>query len=249
MRASKTCLRISEMLGFLRPDKLVEQRAGPDRNRIRGAIMATASTATIPASVKDCLFCGATYHWPAGLHRNQWVRRKFCSHVCSNASRHTPESRAARFWDKADKTPGHGPAGECWEWKAALQKKTGYGLFGEMRTGRLAHRVSYEIEHGSIPDGIFVCHRCDNRRCVRPSHLFLGTHQDNMDDMKSKGRAPFMPGEQGPGCRLTQEQVESILSDTRSHGELARAFGVNRNTIRNIRRGKTWTGQRKNPGG
>ena len=92
-----------------------------------------------------------------------------------------------RFWEKVD------TSGECWEWVAA-RDRTGYGLF-KWRHGDdgmrniVAHRASYMLLVGPIPGGMKVLHRCDNRPCVRPDHLFLGTQSDNMLDMSAKGRS------------------------------------------------------------
>lgn len=89
-----------------------------------------------------------------------------------------------RFWAKVDKTP------ECWNWTGGCNDR-GYGTFANGHGHQLAHRYAYEISSGSIPDGVFVLHRCDNRRCVNPSHLWLGTAQDNTADMIAKGRAAW----------------------------------------------------------
>lgn len=86
-----------------------------------------------------------------------------------------------RFWKKVDKTD------TCWEWIGAIAGRR-YGCFWDGRRLVYAHRVAYEIAYGPIPDGLDVLHHCDNPRCVRHDHLFLGTHQDNMDDMMIKGR-------------------------------------------------------------
>lgn len=88
-----------------------------------------------------------------------------------------------RFWSKVRRSAG------CWEWTASRTKR-GYGQF-LLTTGRpiLAHRMVWVLTHGVIPDGLYVCHKCDNPQCVRPDHLFLGSQGDNMRDMSAKGRA------------------------------------------------------------
>ncbi len=86
-----------------------------------------------------------------------------------------------RFWSKVHKTDS------CWEWTGSLDR-AGYGRFGFRSTNWKASRVSWTLTFGEIPAGIHVCHKCDNPKCVRPEHLFLGDYQANMDDMNSKGR-------------------------------------------------------------
>src|SRR5687767_10390557 len=99
-----------------------------------------------------------------------------------------------RFWMKVRKSEG------CWTWGDA-PAKTGYGRIGiGADTVLYAHRVSWEIHYGPIPEGMLVCHHCDNRICVRPDHLFLGTDADNMQDMWRKGRG-YSPPKGGPQSR------------------------------------------------
>ncbi|NUQ92859.1 MAG: HNH endonuclease [Gemmatimonadaceae bacterium] len=94
---------------------------------------------------------------------------------------------ATRFWQKVEKTE------TCWLWTGARYSATRYGqVILPGRVVRGAHRVAWELTHGPIPDGLFVCHRCDNKQCVRPDHLFLGTPKDNTHDMIAKGLHPTM---------------------------------------------------------
>lgn len=129
-----------------------------------------------------------------------------------------------RFWQSVDKS------GECWLWTAA-KWKNGYGLIHNKGRGFGAHRVSYELANGPIPEGMFVCHRCDVRHCVNPAHLFLGTNTDNVRDMWSKGRGKGLDPHNG---KLTREQREQAVARVRA-GEtktaVAADLGVTRQAV------------------
>ena len=137
-----------------------------------------------------------------------------------------------------------GPDDECWMWQGAKNKK-GYGKIGG--TGRrlrnlYAHRVSYQLYRGEIADGMCICHVCDLPSCVNPNHLFQGSAKDNTRDCIKKGRARrgFPKGEINGRAKLTVENVIAIRKATDSGPVLARAYGVNRQTIGRIRRGIDW---------
>lgn len=127
----------------------------------------------------------------------------------------------------------------CWLWTAKILPN-GYGCIKHERKDVTAHRVSWELHYGPIPEGMHVCHKCDVRRCVNPEHLFLGTHDDNMADCARKGRHLSI-GETNPKAKLTPRQVLAIRTSTRPAKELAKQYGVYPTSIWNIKSGKTWS--------
>lgn len=140
-----------------------------------------------------------------------------------------------RFEAKVSPEPNSG----CHLWTAHTSKN-GYGRFGVNGRVEDAHRVSYGMYVGPIPDGMCVLHKCDVRSCVRPEHLFIGTQQENLRDMTIKGRRSCARGEKSGAAKLTQEKVAEIRADKRSHREIAIAYGVGKTTIGAIKSGKYW---------
>jgi hypothetical protein len=131
----------------------------------------------------------------------------------------------------------------CWLWHGA--KPTGYGVFEINKRPVRAHRYSYEYHKGPIPPGMLVCHTCDNRACVNPSHLFLGTPADNNRDMIQKGRNR-PTGVKGEGHRLAKLTNDDVRNIRCSRGkvmykEWAEKLGVSNPTISNAARGITWS--------
>lgn len=145
-----------------------------------------------------------------------------------------------RFWPKVDKSGG---PDACWPFTGFCDEhRRGQIGAGKRGQGQLkAHRVAWELTNGPIKPGLFVCHHCDNPPCCNPSHLFLGTHEDNMLDMAAKRRSRH--GEQHYHHKLTEVAAREILSRTRC-GELldfiAADYGVHPSTVGDIRDRVTW---------
>lgn len=141
-----------------------------------------------------------------------------------------------RFWPHVNKTE------TCWLWTAEIMNH-GHGRIGHWPTRKqriLAHRASWLIHFGPIPEGMFVCHKCDVRACVRPDHLFLGTAKDNLHDAALKGR--MRRGEKHLSNKLKESDVLRIrfLYPARSQQSIADEYGVSQVAISALLRGKSW---------
>jgi hypothetical protein len=140
-----------------------------------------------------------------------------------------------RLWAKVDKS------GECWLWTGATAM--GYGHLQRNGKAVKVHRLSYELEYGEIPEGMDVCHTCDNPLCVRPTHLWLGTHKENMHDRDRKGRNHAPKGERSPKSKLMSQQVLEIrrlANQGYSQPFLGRRFNVSSVSIYKIVNRLSW---------
>jgi hypothetical protein len=131
-----------------------------------------------------------------------------------------------RFWGKVSKTNN---SNECWNWIGGHQSQ-GYGMVWMGIKMNLSHRIAYELTFGKTPDGLDVLHTCDNPSCCNPSHLFLGTHLDNMIDKQQKKRCNSPRGQENGRCKLTDVQVDEIRqlysTGNESQYTLGKKFGV-----------------------
>jgi hypothetical protein len=126
----------------------------------------------------------------------------------------------------------------CQIWLGAWVQE--YGRLWVDGAAHPAHRVSWEAHNGPIPDGLWVLHWCDTPPCIRPDHLFLGTHRDNMDDMVSKNRQTRLFGSGNPEAKLIEADIPIIRSSTETQRALAVQYGVTQRSIWQIKTGKTW---------
>jgi len=150
----------------------------------------------------------------------------------------------AQAWDRMKRRASINDETGCWE--------IGNGMYPQIYIHckrYVGNRIAYAATRGDIPTGMYVCHRCDNKRCVNPDHLFLGTHADNMADAAKKGiiKAGFHPdqnrGENNPRAKLTMEQALEIRAIPKRYGmipEIAQQYGVHKSTIHQIRSNKIW---------
>lgn len=132
---------------------------------------------------------------------------------------------------------------DCWEWIAGKDAQ-GYGVCKFMGRPVKAHRLVYSFYRGTIPDGMVCCHKCDNRSCVNPNHIFLGTHEENMADRNKKGRQ--CKGSDTPFSKLTEEKVIKLRKrwkkGSHKHGasQMARELGLDAQTVLKAVKGKNW---------
>lgn len=205
-------------------------------------------TSEIPYGYCQC-GCGQKTSLSSNTNKNRGiVRGKPLNFLRGHASKLRPISNPLnnpdiRFWPNVNKDgsiPAHMPhLGKCWEWIGSISV-WGYGQFATKRLK--AHRVSWQLTYGEIPNKLHVLHKCDNPLCVNPDHLFLGTQTDNMNDKVAKDRQ--LKGEESNLHKLTSQQVNEIrqryLSGGISQSQLAREYGMTQQGISKIITRITW---------
>lgn len=181
-------------------------------------------------------------HYGKGLCHLHYLREWRKVNAPSLIKPHAPIEQ--RFWRYVKKTDD----GSCWEWTGLI---AGGGYGGIQRSGAgngrmMAHRLSYEMHKGPVPEGMVVMHKCDNRACVNPDHLDVGTQRDNILDAVHKRRMknnlpPVPSGEKHPGAKLKADDVRAIRDSTLSVRKLAVIYGVSPSTIQAAKKGDNWS--------
>lgn len=163
--------------------------------------------------VKSCACCGNSFNATCGAAR-------FCSDACHLGA-------------------SINKSGACWHWTGTLDKD-GYGTV-KLRGRRVekAHRLAYRLANGDVPDGMMVCHTCDNPKCCNPSHLFIGTAQNNKSDCVEKGRHVKGRGVYWK-AKLSEDDVRAIRADTRTSYQVADQYHVSAVLIQQIRKRNVW---------
>lgn len=204
----------------------------------RGAVGMQAADLAAAVGVSRALVC----LWERG---RRVVDDSFAPAILAALDGFEPPDPEGWFWKHvAILGPEH-----CWEWQSYC-RPAGYGQLTRRGAVRPAHRVSWELAHGPIPDGLFVCHHCDNPPCVNPAHLFVGTPRDNFTDMVIKGRERFhlrehpALGETNQNAKLTTEQVVAMRDEYAAGGvtqkQLAARYGISPALASFVVAGRAW---------
>jgi hypothetical protein len=181
-----------------------------------------------------CARCGVSFERQPNVL--QGGRGRFCSVPCARWAQYRG-TEVERFWANVDRRQPD----ECWLWKGALSS-TGYGMVGFDGKRQKAHRIAYRLAVGAIASSGFICHRCDEPRCVNPAHLFEGSHADNVRDMMEKDRQNR--GERNGQAKLTERQVKEIRArkGTETLRTTAARYGVSAPAVHAIQANRAWRG-------
>lgn len=189
-----------------------------------------------------CKVCEKEFHRIVTNGRND---PSYCTRECydkdhfiwANASKEQQLERLKMLYEKnVIRQEG------CWDWKGYIAR-TGYAEIGRSKNfhEKNAHRISWMIHKGNIPEGMYICHKCDNPKCTNPDHLFIGTHQDNDKDRDEKGRN--VKGEDVESSILKDQdikEIKTLLTQGKSCLEISRKYDVSHDAIKRINKNETW---------
>ena len=179
------------------------------------------------------------YEYKNGEVRVRYIDNMCDNYSCVNPDHHQPRTFETRFWKKVDKPDGEDG---CWLWKGDLM----YNQYGRVTVdgkAYLVHRLAYQLYYNEeIPNDRMILHSCNNRSCMNPAHLRLGTHAENMQDMVDANRQA--KGEDNGNSKLTLDEIveikELLASGKYFHREIAAMYGISRPAVTDINKGKTW---------
>ena len=184
--------------------------------------------------MKSCSWCSKTFgpeDCPSNWH---YQHRTYCSRECASTAK--AKRQKERLFEK-NLSNYTIMEGGCWKWLGDLTRG-GYGRLRYADKMVRAHRFFYEVHRGPIPDGLYVCHKCDNPSCVNPDHLFVGSAADNKADCCAKNRHAY--GARQGQSKLTEDDVREILAAGESYPEIAKRFGVSSSLVCAIKKGRAW---------
>lgn len=191
----------------------------------------------MPKPIRYCSVphCEIRCHSLGYCSRHYQAFRKYGDATKVLQKQHHGKTVRERFLIYTKQGPG------CWEW-VGHKDPNGYGRLNIGGKPILAHRISYMLQYGDVPDEMDVLHKCDTPKCVNPEHLFLGTQADNVRDMHEKGRAlkRGLKGTEHNLAKLDEAAVRAIRASTEPDGKVAAAFGIARTTVSDIRKRRSW---------
>lgn len=193
-----------------------------------------------PKERRPCITCHKEFFYRKS-NVEKGKQRRYCSQACRYIYENTAEHKLLVFKNHYEKNVIKNENG-CWGWKGHVSKQ-GYGKTFYKKAISI-NRASWIIHFGEIPEGILVCHYCDNPICSRPNHLFLGNHLQNIHDMMEKGRKKKILGSQVGTSRLKEDEIVEIKKMLKlgiKQKEIAQQFGVNKGTISAINMKKSWS--------